>query len=296
MTTSTTSKTPENLTIIPRKVDFDIQSSLKKNPYFIDNDPVTSHFLSAIQSLFPEGERFFIDAARDVRNQYVKKHGENSLSPELEKQIKLFIRQEAHHGVHHDKWNQALVGNGYEFIGEMNDDFCNSRKRLRKILPPIIRLGLTVAGEHFTAVSARLELHKDTRFFEKMDRPFHDLIVYHAVEEIEHKSVCFDLFKHVGGGYLNRIIQLVAFNSAIIFALNRIHIQMLKKDGVWNKETKKKRKELLWGKQGFYRQLIPDMLDYLRPSFHPWDDDDRTWLKKDYSETLKEYDIELPAY
>ena len=82
-------KSPENLKIIPRKLTIDLTEALKDKPYWLDNDPVKTHFFNALQSAFPEGERMFIDSARDVRDRYGDK-----LSEELKEQIKLFIKQE----------------------------------------------------------------------------------------------------------------------------------------------------------------------------------------------------------
>ena len=61
-------RTPSALTLIPRVVRFDYESVLRQNRYWHGGDPVVTHFFNALQAMFPEGERFFMDSARDVRD------------------------------------------------------------------------------------------------------------------------------------------------------------------------------------------------------------------------------------
>ena len=64
---------------------------MRRQQYWLANDPVLTHFFNALQATFPEGERFFIDSARDVRvklGEHVKaglvpEHGE----PHAERRI-----------------------------------------------------------------------------------------------------------------------------------------------------------------------------------------------------------------
>ena len=65
----TRAKTPATLSLITRIVRFDYASALRSNRYWHGNDPVTTHFFNALQALFPDGERFFMDSARDVRDE-----------------------------------------------------------------------------------------------------------------------------------------------------------------------------------------------------------------------------------
>lgn len=284
-------KSPENLKIIPRKLTIDLTEALKDKPYWLDNDPVKTHFFNALQSAFPEGERMFIDSARDVRDRYG-----DQLTEGLKEQIKLFIKQEAFHGVHHEEWNRALTERGYDKIATYSQWFREQRLFMKSRVPPLYRLAMTAAGEHFTAITARLNIHSDPDFMETVDRPFRDLLLYHAIEEIEHKAVCFDLYQQAGGGYLTRVLAAASFTFGMIKHVRGIHIYLLKKDGLWNRETKKQARKEVWGKGGLVRKLLPDIIDYLRPGFHPWETDDRKWLLSDYSETLEEYGIEAPEY
>jgi len=281
--------TPKNLELIPRELKMNFTEILQQNRYYVDNDPVKSHLWSALQCLFPEGERFFIDSARDVRE---KMKGE--LPADLEKQIKTFIHQEAHHGALHEEMNKALVALRYSRIAEYSEWLKEIRTESRKRVPALTRLAITAAGEHFTAVIARLHLHDDPQFFNSLDPNAQPLFLYHAMEEIEHKAVCYDLYQAAGGGYLRRVLSLYGFLFGLTIQLRKMHIYMLKKDGLWNKKTKRQAWQEVWGRNGIVRKLMPSILDYMRPDFHPWNHDDRVWFENKFDKQLESFN--LPGY
>ena len=64
-----------------------------------------SHFLTALSMSFPQGERFFVETVRNVRDQI---HDE-----QLQKDISGFIGQEAHHARAHEQFNQLVQSNDY---------------------------------------------------------------------------------------------------------------------------------------------------------------------------------------
>ena len=55
-----------------------------------------------------------------------------------------------------------------------------------------------------------------------MDPQMLDFWRWHAAEELEHKSVAFDLFHRVGGGYLTRMLSVLA--AALLLAVPMLRI------------------------------------------------------------------------
>lgn len=271
-------RTPSALQLIPRVVRFDYESVMRKNRYWHGGDPVVTHFFNALQAMFPEGERFFMDSARDVRDMV----GKENIPAELNEQIRLFIRQEAMHGREHDAWTTALISLGY--IGMEGFDLKLKRDNTwaRKKLKPLWRLSMTAASEHFTASLAHLFIYKRPDFIEKAASPFRELLVYHAMEEVEHKAVCYDLYNHANGGYFLRIAGMVFVTVDLLVRLRNRQEYLLKKDGQWTPENQKKMRELVWGKDGIMRVLTPYLLQYFRPDFHPWETDERRDLLEKY--------------
>jgi predicted metal-dependent hydrolase len=264
-------RTPAALKIIARSVRFDYLDAMRKNRYWHDNDPVKTHFFNALQAMFPEGERFFMDSARDVRDQV----GKDNLAPELLEQIQLFIRQEAMHGREHDGWSQALIELGYPAMQMFDEKLKRDNKWSRKNLRPLTRLAMTAASEHFTASLAHLFIYHRPDLIEKAGTPFRELLIYHAMEEVEHKAVCFDLYQEAGGGYWKRASAMVFVTLDLLVRLrNRMHY-LLEQDGLWDARQRKAVRQLLWGRDGIMRALAPFLLQYFRPDFHPWETDER---------------------
>lgn len=108
--------------------------------------------LSVMSAVFPAGERYFMDSVRQYRDQIN--------DPILLAQISGFIAQVA---------------------------IAHSSNLLAK-LPPTQRLACTVIMEHITAVLAEAWLTHD-EFRETSDPEVLKLWTWHALEELEHKSV-----------------------------------------------------------------------------------------------------------
>jgi predicted metal-dependent hydrolase len=276
-------RTPSALKIIARSVRFDYLSAMSKKRYWHDNDPVKTHFFNALQAMFPEGERFFMDSARDVRDMV----GKENLPPQLLEQIQLFIRQEAMHGREHDGWTKALIELGYGAMKDFDDKMKRDNTWSRKNLSPLVRLSMTAASEHFTASLAHLFIYHRSDLIEKADSPFRELLIYHALEEVEHKAVCYDLYNEAKGGYFMRVSGMVFVTMDLLVRLKNRQQYLLKSDGQWNKQTQKATRDLLWGKAGIMRALAPYLLQYFRPGFHPWETDERRDLLEKFKSELK---------
>lgn len=275
-------RTPAALKLIARSVRFNYLDAMKKTRYWHDNDPVKTHFFNALQAMFPEGERFFMDSARDVRDMV----GKDNLPPQLLEQIQLFIRQEAMHGREHDGWTNALIDLGYTSMKAFDEKLKRDNYWSKKNLSPLTRLAMTAASEHFTASLAHLFIYHRPDLIEKAGSPFRELLVYHALEEVEHKAVCYDLYQEANGGYWMRISAMVFVTLDLLVRLrNRMHY-LLEKDGLWDAKHRRAVRSLLWGRDGIMRALAPFLMQYFRPGFHPWETDERRDLLEKFRAEL----------
>lgn len=281
------SRTPDDLTITAREVHFDYEEALRDNPIWHSNDPVVTHFFNALQATFPEGERFFIDSARDARDEY----GKENLSDELNRDIQLFIKQEAFHGREHENWNKALINLGYDKMAEFDQNLKDLRIWARENAPAKSRLAGTAASEHYTASLAHIFLNKRRDLIEGAAKPFQYLLAYHALEEVEHKAVCYDLYQEVSGNYFNRILGLLFSTFDLMRLVRARQIYLMKKDGLWTWKHRLRAWKFVWGKEGLVWTLMPYFLDYFRPDFHPWDSDERQKLDEVFGDIYKELDM-----
>jgi uncharacterized protein len=262
---------PSDLVIVSRRIDVDLLPFLEKNPIWHRDGAIMTHFINAFQAMFPEGERVFIDAVRDCTTRYSLLITQD---PVLKNDLDRFIEQEGHHSVVHDKWTNALVKTGYQTMTSYDMRLHRFRNWARSHLDMMTRLSITIGAEQYTASLANL-FSKDRPEIILHSAPlFQKVFLYHAMEELEHKSVCYDLYQKLHGGYIRRMAGMAFITYYIWTNVLRRHRYLLCKDGVW-KQMRKEFWMFYLGPRGMIRVLLPKILEYMRPSFYPWQNDER---------------------
>src|SRR5690606_42152044 len=99
--------------------------------------------------------------------------------------------QEAHHGHTHEGLNKAIGDMGF-LMEEITGRLQKRVAMLRKHLGGGRHLALTVAMQHFTASMAEFLL-KNPEILDPVDPTVRNMLIWHAVEEIEHKAVAFEI-------------------------------------------------------------------------------------------------------
>ena len=277
---------PINLTLIVRKVDYDYYSPIKENKYWFENDPVKTHFFNAFQATFPEGEKLFIQAALDGASILFKK---GKMDDQFRLDLRNFIKQEALHSQQHIKWTNALIKLGYKELKFYNGQLRQFRIFAQKHIPIVLRLSITAAAEHYTASLAYLFTHIMPKNLIHFPPEFKGLLLYHAMEEIEHKSVCYDLYQNVSGSY---ILRMFGFLFVTIDLIYNVYIRiryLLKIDDNFGLKTHLKLFILIFGKEGIVRGLLFRLKKFLKPSFHPWKTDERELINN----AFRHYQFEM---
>jgi len=250
------------MTIQRRNVDFGLSANVVPRDWCHD-DAFQTSFLNALSLLFPEGERFFVDAVKQMRDR----------APDLEQDIVGFIGQEAMHGKEHRALNDLLVEHGYTSAPKIDAALRRFLGLVRKVLSPKSQLAATCALEHFTAMLAE-SLLTDERMRGDIHPTVRQLWVWHALEEAEHKAVAFDVYGAAGGGYVRRA-SIMLLTTAVFFAAQAIaHARlMIDRKILWKPWTWLRGAARLWVWPGYFTRLVPAYLAYFRPSFHPNDRD-----------------------
>ena len=140
---------------------------------------------------------------------------ESRMIPELLDRVKKFIGQEGIHHKEHEKFWDILEDMNLKpqrFARFYNYTAYNfPEKGLFRLLGnkrgAHLALSLTSALEHFTALLGDGGLRHDP--FSGLTKEVRLLLHWHAAEELEHKSVCFDLYNKVGGDYPTRVAGMV---------------------------------------------------------------------------------------
>jgi predicted metal-dependent hydrolase len=238
----------------PRLFDADIPR------YWLGNDPFKTRFFEAMSLTFPDGERYFIDCVRKYRDQIA--------DPELAAQVKSFMYQEGQHGMVHTQFNDRLRAQGIavdkilEFARGKIDGF-------KRDFSPAFNLGKTAGAEHMTAMMAHGFFK--TGLLDDADPRVRAMFAWHAVEEIEHKAVAYDVYEKIAkGGYWTRVLSML--HTSLSFSLHVLLITryMLNVDGKGGFRAWMKGLWWLYGWRGLYPRLMPHYLAYFLPGFHPW--------------------------
>jgi predicted metal-dependent hydrolase len=224
----------------------------------------------AMSLVFPEGERFFIRAVKHFAGQIKDEN--------LSQDVKNFIGQEAQHGKLHEAFNKTVLGSEYDIAPFLNwyksTMFDFFEEKATQVLGQKLALSVTAAAEHFTATWAAHGLSSGYLEQHIKNQELLDFMQWHALEEIEHKHVAFDVLQEIDDAYLLRVAGMLfcavllpfvisaAFVSLAMQAKN-LDIFAFFRDGVAE------------GKNGtIMSSFIPAIVEYLKPGFHPSDHDD----------------------
>ncbi|ADI89702.1 metal-dependent hydrolase [Acinetobacter oleivorans] len=252
-----------NQKIVRRNVELSYDVNKSYSFYYEENPVVTSLFV-VLSAMFPPGEMFFIESIRNVRNQIKDE--------KLLEDIRAFIAQEAFHSREHKTLNNHLIHSNYPEVIEIEAKTKARLDKLRK-LSIVEQVAATVVMEHYTATLARLLL-TDQLIKRKTTQESRNLWEWHALEELEHKSVAFDVLNAIGGNSSkNRKLALARVAKLIMPIMFEYWIKILKrKDIRFSLKQLKDGVYLGFGgvnRLGILSKAFVDMLDVRDENFNP---------------------------
>lgn len=260
-----------------RPMEFDKWVTDLPKYFAADGDIVMSHVLTVLSSVFPDGEDFFVRSVRAV--------ADDITDPQLAKDVEGFIGQESMHGREHRMLNARLAELGYPTreIGRYVRAVTAVRERIQGTKA---NLAFTAALEHYTAsLAENLLTHEEARA--EIGHPgFRYLLMWHALEESEHKAVAFDVFRYVGGSERMRV-----------FTMWLTHLTFVLETGIWTAislvRDRDARQHPLKVAKSVWRlrrspfttsEAVHQLFEYHRRGFHPNDRDTAeliaTWRKR----------------
>jgi len=253
-----------------RRMSFDFSDDIPA--WWLGGDRVLTRNIDAMHMLFPEGERFFVRS--------VKRYLRDITDPDLKARVKGFIGQEVMHGREHEAAFALLDRDGIEYQSFLDGTGTTFFKRLEARLSPMTCLAVTCALEHMTAVLG--EGAFTDPLLDAAHPTMRELALWHAAEEIEHKSVAFDVYRAMGGGYVRRIFGMGVAFASLTWLWHQGTKHLLRQDGGYSADDMRALKQRM-REQGTDRMadVRRAVLDYLRPGFHP-DDHDTAHLAQAY--------------
>jgi predicted metal-dependent hydrolase len=258
---------PDPMTPVPtRPVDFDEWFDDVPKHFAVGGDIVMSHILAVLSSVFPDGEDYFVRSVARVQDRIV--------DPNLRRDVDGFIGQEQMHGREHRALNDRLQALGYPTgaIGAYVRWLFVNRERIHS---ERLHLAFTAALEHYTATLAETLLGDPDARSEIGNKAVRSLLLWHALEEAEHKAVAFDAYRSVGGTERMRIVTMWLTHLTFVLETSIWTVISLAMDPAARRHPLRvlagaaRLRRSPFTKPGPVRQL----LSYTKRGFHPNDRD-----------------------
>jgi hypothetical protein len=254
-----------------RKVNFKFEKPFPK--HWHNNNPIATHFMNAQHLVFPDGEKFFIRSVKEFADVYKN-------DPELKKRVDNFIGQEGTHFAEHQKFWDIMESQDIQpmkFVDYYRRTMWQGveiwmRKKLtRNNLGNKLALSITVALEHYTAMLAESGIVNKDTIAQHMPDEMRDLFLWHAAEEIEHKSIPFDVLKKVDDSYALRISGMVVATMGLWYYLLVGTAMLTRNDkDVKTQDIPKYIREFVTKfKDNTGKTLASQFGEYFRRDFHP---------------------------
>ncbi len=225
-------------------------------------------FFNALSAVFPVGEAFMIESLRPWQAR---------LPEPLASEVRTFIEQEAAHSREHGVMNRALIRAGYD-IAPL-DKVIRGFVTFFSGTSEITKLGATMCIEHLTAIVAA-ELLARPHHMDGAEPEMKRLFLWHAIEEVEHKAVAYDVWMHATRDWsalrrwATRSAMMIGVTTSFVVNRTRGQVELMRQDGEHWAKALPGILRYGFGNGGVGRAVLRPWAKFLKPSFHPWQIDD----------------------
>ncbi len=238
---------------------------------WIPGKPELTAMINGASLTMPYLEPFLIRTVREAAEQI---H-----SDALRADAHEFNAQEGQHFRAHRRFNDLIKAQRYPELGkveaEMSDSFARLDERSLRT-----RMAYTAGFESMTLGVTEWLIGRRRQLFRGADPRVVSFLLWHMVEETEHKRVAYDLYQHLFGGdlrgYLARMIGVFHGSFDVMrFAMRGYRIILLK-DGRWS--SFRSRLSLARHLCEFVINVGPYLLRAALPGHNPRSEKDSQWV------------------
>ena len=179
--------------ITVRRMAFDFPEGL--DPDFTPGSPERSYNFIGLSLLLPYLEPYLIRTMKEAKSHLM----DSDLVVDLEN----FCAQEGQHYRQHIRFNRSLRLNGYPGLEELEEELEADYQRFSRTRSIRFNLAYAEGFEALTTAFALFVLENPDELPE--DTSANELFRWHIVEELEHRTVAFDVYENVCGGYFYRL-------------------------------------------------------------------------------------------
>jgi predicted metal-dependent hydrolase len=229
--------------------------------------PAFSHIVNSASLAMPFLEPYLIDTMRTARTRLS--------DPDLIADVDLYIGQEAAHFRQHQQFNRRLASLGYQSVPQMEAVLKADYQAFARDRSFAFNLAYAEGFEAMALTIGHMLIEDREYLFADGEPGVSSLILWHFVEEIEHKSATYDVFKALDGRYLWRVYGLLHAMFHIMGRTRQGYRALLIEDGLWS--DWRSRLTLYRLLLRIFRRLTPRLLRILRPGYDPRSVPDPAW-------------------
>jgi predicted metal-dependent hydrolase len=229
--------------------------------------PEFSQVVNAASLAMPYLEPYLIRTMREARPLI--------RDSQLQHELDLYIKQEATHYKQHREFNNTLKDSGYACIKDLEQALDKDYSDLESGRSLRFNLAYAEGFESMALALGEMLIEDRAYLFGDSDPAVASLVLWHFVEEIEHKNVAFDVFHHLYGSYFWRMVGLIYATAHIFWRTGQGYRALLKEDGLWHNRPSRWTLLKLLGR--LIGNIGPRWLRIFRPGYHPRQVQDPAW-------------------
>ena len=250
--------------LTPRRPSFPFDDGLVAawNPRL----PEFAFAANSVSLLMPYAEPYFVRSVRAVLPE---------LDGDLRAQAEDYVRQEASHHAQHRRFNDVIT-RGHPFLQRLERWMGSTYSWLGRTRSTKFNLAFAAGSEAIAYALARWTEPRLRELFDGADPVARDLYWWHLAEEVEHKSVAYDVFKQLDGSKLRYTFAMVlSLHLLGLFTVAATLTMLVSSRRIfhpvaWFRLTK-------WALAMVW-QVFPDLAVSTLPKHHPTDFTDPTYL------------------
>jgi len=241
-----------------RRLNFDFSANTER--YWFKQSVFKTHLFNSITIFIPEIEKYLI--------LNVKKRINFLENPQLKQQAQAFICQEGQHLHQHTKFWNILHASGYKFDTYLRCEQTILFDILERQISLNLNLAIAAGIEHLTTLMAEFALETD--LFAEAEGELKQLFEWHALEEIEHKTVLYDVLQNATKNYFLRQVGMFIAHIFILSLLNLgLAILLYQDRKLFDRKVWQELIEFWITKDKFLYKALFNARNYLRKDFHP---------------------------
>ena len=190
------SETAPQHPIVVRKMNFELPTAQDFDPKWAAGSAVPSYMATGVSLYVAYLEPFLVKSLRRVLGQLD--------DAALREDVDRFCRQEAQHYQQHERFNEAILAQGYPGLAERFERLKMDFEHFLAHKGDKWCVGFVEGFEAYTTQAALQTFRSRAFEHPKTDPRFGALFKWHLAEELEHRNVAFDVYEHLYGDWLFR--------------------------------------------------------------------------------------------